>query len=178
MSKCEFRWVAPVLGLIVLAAASCLATTARAAIPKPEKLALWTDQAPIGDGKFEPAAGSITVHRPDPEKANGAAAVICPGGGYGGLVIGAEGHTAAEWLVQHGVTGIVLEYRLPRGRWHVPLLDAQRAIRTVRVFTPATGRSTRSESASWASRPAGIWLRRPARISTAPIPRRPIQSIA
>jgi acetyl esterase/lipase len=34
--------------------------------------------------------------------------------------------------VGDGVTGIVLEYRLPRGRSFVPLLDAQRAIRTVR----------------------------------------------
>ena len=58
--------------------------------------------------------------------------VICPGGGYGGLVTGAEGHGIAKWFNQHGITGIVLEYRLPRGRSFVPLLDAQRAIRTVR----------------------------------------------
>ena len=130
MSKLLLRFTSLCVALIV--ATTTTLSAARAAVPKPEKLPLWTDQAPIGDGKFEAAAGSITVHRPDPEKANGAAAVICPGGGYGGLVIGAEGHTAAEWLVQHGVTGIVLEYRLPRGRWHVPLLDAQRAIRTAR----------------------------------------------
>ena len=74
----------------------------------------------------------ITVHRPAPEKANGAAVVICPGGGYGGLVIGPEGHGIAQWLNQHGIAGIVLEYRLPQGRPFVPLLDAQRAIRTVR----------------------------------------------
>ncbi|MGO9113263.1 MAG: alpha/beta hydrolase [Thermoguttaceae bacterium] len=99
----------------------------------PEQLALWTTQAPVGDGKFEATNAFITVHRPVPEKANGAAMVICPGGGYGGLVTGAEGHGIAEWLNQHGITGIVLEYRLPRGRSFVPLLDAQRAIRTVRL---------------------------------------------
>ena len=58
--------------------------------------------------------------------------MICPGGGYGGLVVGPEGHGIARWLNQHGIAGIVLEYRLPKGRPFVPLLDAQRAIRTVR----------------------------------------------
>ena len=45
---------------------------------------------------------------------------------------GPEGHGIAEWLNQHGIAGIVLEYRLPRGRAFVPLLDAQRAIRMAR----------------------------------------------
>ncbi len=62
----------------------------------------------------------------------GAAAIICPGGGYGGLVMGAEGSGIAKWLNAHGITGIVLQYRLPKGRPFVPLLDVQRAIRTVR----------------------------------------------
>ena len=59
--------------------------------------------------------------------------MICPGGGYGGLVVGPEGHGIAAWLNEHGITGVVLEYRLPAGRHAVPLLDAQRAIRTVRA---------------------------------------------
>ncbi len=105
----------------------------------PEKLALWPDKAPIGDGQFETAAPMITVYRPDPEKATGAAMVICPGGGYGGLVVGAEGHGIAQWLDGHGIAGIVLEYRLPKGRAFVPLLDAQRAIRTVRFNAKAWG---------------------------------------
>jgi hypothetical protein len=58
--------------------------------------------------------------------------IICPGGGYGGLVTGAEGHGIAQWLKGHGITGVVLEYRLPKGKAFVPLLDVQRAIRTVR----------------------------------------------
>ena len=105
----------------------------------PQKLSLWPGQAPVGDGKFEAANAFITVHRPAPGRANGAAMVICPGGGYGGLVTGAEGHGIAKWLNQHGVTGIVLEYRLPRGRSFVPLLDAQRAIRTVRFHAKQWG---------------------------------------
>ena len=65
---------------------------------EPKKLSLWSGQAPVGDGQFEAANASITVHRPIPEKANGAAVVICPGGGYGGLLTGAEGHGIAKWL--------------------------------------------------------------------------------
>jgi acetyl esterase/lipase len=60
-------------------------------------------------------------------------------GGYGGLVTGAEGHGIATWLNRHGITGVVLEYRLPKGRSFVPLLDAQRAIRMVRSNAKAWG---------------------------------------
>jgi acetyl esterase/lipase len=104
---------------------------------EPERLKLWNMHAPIGDGTFHKAEAWITVHRP--EKPNGTAVVICPGGGYGGLVTGAEGHGIATWLNTHGITGVVLEYRLPKGRSFVPLLDAQRAIRTVRANAKAWG---------------------------------------
>jgi acetyl esterase/lipase len=102
---------------------------------KPDRIGLWNKKAPLGDGKFQETEVWITLHRP--EKPNGTAAVICPGGGYGGLVTSAEGHGIATWLNRHGITGIVLEYRLPAGRSQVPLLDAQRAIRTVRANAKA-----------------------------------------
>lgn len=98
---------------------------------EPQRLPLWNGHAPIDGEQFEKADAWITVHRP--ENGNGTAVVICPGGGYGGLVTGGEGHGIAQWLNRHGITGVVLEYRLPAGRPFVPLLDAQRAIRTVRA---------------------------------------------
>ncbi|MDZ7615697.1 MAG: alpha/beta hydrolase [Patescibacteria group bacterium] len=98
-----------------------------------QAMPLWDGRAPIGDGQFEASAGRMTLHRPASAVANGAAVVICPGGGYGGLVVGAEGHGIAKWLNTHGIAGIVLEYRLPHGRPFVPLLDAQRAIRMTRA---------------------------------------------
>jgi acetyl esterase/lipase len=97
----------------------------------PQKQPLWQGDAPEGDGTFAPSTAGFTVHLPD--KPNGAAMVICPGGGYGGLVVGAEGHEIAKWLNAHGIAGIVLEYRLPKGRAFVPLLDAQRAVRLTRA---------------------------------------------
>lgn len=98
---------------------------------KPEKISLWQGKAPAGDGTLTGGDAFITVHRPP--KPNGTAILICPGGGYGGLVTEAEGHGIARWLNKHGITGIVLEYRLPKGNSAVPLLDAQRAIRVVRA---------------------------------------------
>ncbi len=100
-----------------------------------ERVGLWNGKAPIGDGNSESVETWMTVHRAP--KPNGTAVVICPGGGYGGLVTGAEGHGIAAWLNSHGIAGIVLEYRLPAGRTYVPLLDAQRAIRTVRANAKA-----------------------------------------
>jgi acetyl esterase/lipase len=85
----------------------------------------------VGDGTFEKTDAKLTLHRP--EKPNGTAMVICPGGGYGSLVKEGEGHGIARWLNAHGITGVVLEYRLPHGRSKVPLLDAQRALRMVRA---------------------------------------------
>jgi acetyl esterase/lipase len=101
----------------------------------PVRTPLWEGPAPVGGGETESGNAWITVHRP--EEANGTAIVICPGGGYGRLVLGGEGHKIAAWLNQHGITGVVLEYRLPGGRHAVPLLDAQRAIRTVRANAKA-----------------------------------------
>ena len=122
-----------------------------------EKISLWPGKAPVGQGKFEAAQAWLTLYRPAPGQANGAAMVICPGGGYGGLASGPEGHDIARWLVRHGLAGAVLEYRLPRGarlcRSWTPNGPSARC-----GPTPPSGTSTQSESASSASRRAGIRL--------------------
>lgn len=117
------------LRIASVVAAVCVATSEASA--GQERLALWNGEAPAGEGHVSKADAFITVHHP--AKTNGASVVICPGGGYGGLVTGPEGHGIAAWLNQHGITGIVLEYRLPHGNRFLPLLDAQRAIRMVRA---------------------------------------------
>jgi acetyl esterase/lipase len=88
-------------------------------------------EAPDGEGSSTPATAILTLHRP--ENPNRAAIVICPGGGYAGLVMEGEGHGIARWLNTHGITGLVLEYRLPQGKPQIPLLDAQRALRLARA---------------------------------------------
>ncbi len=104
---------------------------AQAASPGAEKLSLWSGRAPLGDETFE--AGDACINFYPATKPNGASMVICPGGGYQVLASGPEGRGIARWLNRHGIAGIVLEYRLPNSRPFVPLLDAQRAIRTVRL---------------------------------------------
>ena len=79
---------------------------------EPQRVPVWPDMdAPNGDGSNSPATTALTVYQP--ENPNGAAMIICPGGGYGGLVTEPEGHGIARWLGTHGITGLVLEYRLP-----------------------------------------------------------------
>lgn len=72
-----------------------------------------------------------------PAKPNGAAVLICPGGGYKRIVIDREGLDIANWLAAHGYTAFVLFYRLPAEGWatgpDTPLIDAQRAMRLIRA---------------------------------------------
>ena len=74
----------------------------------------------------------LYVYNADQAKATGQSVVICPGGGYGKLSMDQEGYMMAQWLAKNGITGIVLEYRLPNGHKEVPLEDAVEAIRIVR----------------------------------------------
>lgn len=73
---------------------------------------------------------SIAVYRP--EKSNGMAIIMCPGGGYARLAMGHEGHDMAAWFTTQGITYVVLKYRMPNGHYEVPLSDAEQAIRIVR----------------------------------------------
>lgn len=65
--------------------------------------------------------------------------VICPGGGYGGLALGPEGHACAAWLSSVGVTGMVLKYRLPNGDKTVPIEDMHAALRYARGNAQSLG---------------------------------------
>lgn len=72
-----------------------------------------------------------------PEKPNGTAIVICPGGGYAYLAINKEGYKVAKWLNTLGITAFVLKYRLPsdqimEDKTIGPLQDAQEAIRYIK----------------------------------------------
>jgi acetyl esterase/lipase len=77
----------------------------------------------------------LTVFRPD--KPDGSALLLAPGGGYRRVVIDKEGFEAARRLGASGVTVFVLRYRLPFEGWangpDVPLQDAQRAMRLIRA---------------------------------------------
>lgn len=98
------------------------------------------------DEKVETAADGITrvsqVSSPEmivyrPERSNGTAILICPGGGYGILAISHEGYDVAKALNEWGVTAFVLKYRLPDDKTMMdksigPLQDAERAMQIIR----------------------------------------------
>ena len=123
------------IGLVVVMASSVTVATA-AAPGSREVVLLWPDGAPGARGNDDGDKPSLTLYLPAKDKANGAAVVICPGGGYGHLAMDHEGHQIAQWLNSLGVAGFILKYRHSRsgaGYGHpAPLQDAQRAIRMVR----------------------------------------------
>ena len=80
---------------------------------------------------------TLTIYLPPANKATGAAVIICPGGGYGILAAGHEGHDVAKRFNEMGVAAFVLKYRIPDDRTMNnkeigPLQDAQRVIQLVR----------------------------------------------
>ncbi|WP_420147943.1 alpha/beta hydrolase [Spirosoma sp.] len=84
---------------------------------------------------FNVANPTITIYTP--ANANGTSIIICPGGGYGTLVMKREGYEVAEAFNKMGVTAFVLKYRLPSDKTMIdksigPLQDAQQAIKVVR----------------------------------------------
>ncbi len=55
---------------------------------------------------------TLTPFLPEPGKANGAAVIVAPGGGFRWLSMGNEGWEVAEALAEQGVAAFVLKYRL------------------------------------------------------------------
>lgn len=131
---------------IGVALVACLAIAKVRAAEAPTEILLWPAGHAANQGDEPKTVDSpewtervtksptITPFLPTVDKRNGAAFVICPGGGYGGLAMEKEGREVAEWLRSRGIAGIVLRYRCAGGKNQqpVPLEDAKRAIRTVR----------------------------------------------
>ncbi|ANE48244.1 hypothetical protein SY83_20300 [Paenibacillus swuensis] len=96
------------------------------------EILLWPEGAPLAKGAERDDCPSITPYLVQANKPV-AAVVICPGGGYW-LKAPHEGEPIARWLNSIGISAFVLHYRTADADYHYPcpLLDAQRAIRTVR----------------------------------------------
>jgi acetyl esterase/lipase len=115
-----------------------LLTLATAPAADVRNVPLWDGPAPATVG--EPGANrpSIDVYLPPADKANGTGVVVCPGGGYAFLALDHEGKQVADWLNARGVAAFVLHYRIvtkgrPAPLHPAPLMDVQRALRTVRA---------------------------------------------
>jgi acetyl esterase/lipase len=111
---------------------------------------LWPNGAPMAKGDAEEDKPLITIQLPKTDAASkpAPAIVVCPGGGYAHLAWDYEGEEVAAWLNTQGIAGFVLRYRLgPKYNHPAQLMDAQRAIRTIR-----------SRAAEWNIDPARIGI--------------------
>jgi acetyl esterase/lipase len=80
---------------------------------------------------------TLTIFLPLKNLSKGSAVIICPGGGYGGLLTKREGSDVARAFAKLGVTAFVLKYRLPNDaimedKSIGPLQDALQALKMVR----------------------------------------------
>ena len=138
----------------------CLISFTALAQSKPTVIPLWPNGAPgFENRRNEPEQAkdywvknihnpSLTVFTPPAGKANGAAVVICPGGGHRLLVYTAEGVEPAQYLNDLGVTVFVLKYRLGRDTLSPYKIDVHakqdgyRAMRLVRSKAAEYGLDT------------------------------------
>jgi len=114
---------------------------------KAPSIALWPGKPPGTGFKAQTLPPDWTpvflrnVATPDlrvfrPERPNGHALLVIPGGAYWFVSAANEGAELAPRMTAQGVTVFVLTYRLPGEGWEnradVPLQDAQRAMRVIR----------------------------------------------
>ncbi len=98
-----------------------------------ERFPLWPDSGPDALAPARPDFPTLTLYPAPADVRTGAAMVVCPGGGYGGLA-DHEGEPVAQWLNALGITSLVLRYRIgPHSRHPMMLADAARAVQTVRA---------------------------------------------
>jgi len=100
-----------------------------------QTIRLWPGDAPEAKGKACEDTPTLTIFEPARGHSNGSAVVILPGGSYTHLASNHEGRQVADWFTTRGFRAFVLSYRLTTRGYllPVPLLDAQRAVQTVRA---------------------------------------------
>jgi acetyl esterase/lipase len=140
--------------------------------PEGRQLPLWPDgltiQKPESDKPEEVGNGSklvagrpwhwasnvsrptMTIYQPKGRNTR-TAMLVLPGGGYAAVAMDLEGTEICDWITKHGVTCIILKYRVPQtwrhGDEHIekapkvqlPLQDAQRAMGLLRRHASSYG---------------------------------------
>jgi acetyl esterase/lipase len=100
-----------------------------------QTIRLWPGDAPQARGKACEDTPTLTIFEPHRGNGNGSAVVVLPGGAYVNLAANLEGRQVADWFTSRGFRAFILSYRLSSNGYllPVPLLDARRAIQTVRA---------------------------------------------
>ena len=131
------------LAAILIITLQCLSACAQQTIPLykdavPNSIATADEEIVAEDKTVSKVSRpTLSIYLPPKEKANGTAVIICPGGGYGVIVMQYEGSKIAEAFNKRGIAAFVLKYRLPSDKTMKdksigPLQDAQQAIKIVR----------------------------------------------
>lgn len=99
-----------------------------------QTIRLWPGDAPEAKGTACEDTPTLTIFDPQQDHENGSAVIVLPGGAYKNLAANLEGRQVADWFTARGFRAFVLSYRLPGNGYllPVPLLDARRAIQTIR----------------------------------------------
>ncbi|TWU57436.1 alpha/beta hydrolase [Rubripirellula reticaptiva] len=115
----------------------CMASVGTAA--EPVTLRLWANGAPDVTADQDGDTPDLIITKVESDVPT-AGVIILPGGGYGGHAMDHEGHQFAAWFESLGVSSAICTYRLRgkgndgKGYGHpAPMLDAQRAIQTMRT---------------------------------------------
>lgn len=82
----------------------------------------------------EDGEASLKVFFPD--KPNGMAVLVLPGGGYHHLCMNHEGYDWVQFFVDKGFVCCVLKYRMPKGNPLIPIHDAENAIKVIKEMQP------------------------------------------
>ncbi len=100
-----------------------------------DTIRLWPGDAPQAKGKACTDVPTLTIFEPQHGHDNGSAVIVLPGGAYLALAGNLEGRQVADWFAARGFRAFVLSYRLPGNGYPlpIPLLDARRAVQTVRA---------------------------------------------
>jgi acetyl esterase/lipase len=113
----------------------CVAAGENNAFLGMQTVRLWPGDAPQAKGKACEDTPTLAIFEPQGGRGNGSAVVVLPGGSYAHLSGNLEGRQVADWFTARGFRAFVLSYRLSSNGYllPVPLLDARRAIQTVRA---------------------------------------------
>lgn len=134
-----FSWI---LGLILVGSVCAQAQKDPCAVPGEDNaflgiqtVRLWPGPAPEAKGTTCDDVPTLTIFEPQHGHDNGSAVIIFPGGSYVGLAANLEGRQVADWFATRGFRAFILSYRLTSHGYvlPVPLVDARRAIQTVRA---------------------------------------------
>ena len=115
----------------ILLTIGIMSVSASASAQKVFNIDLWPN-GPKEKSVDREDTARVRVFLPAENKNTRRAVVICPGGGYSHLAIEHEGYDWATFFNQEGIAAIVLKYRMPHGKYEVPISDAEEAIKLVR----------------------------------------------